>query len=100
MAVGSRLLSFLLAVLAAARVFSDSALSPLSNNCSPAFTLNVTNANSLRLEDKLKHGFTARVVEDAWTMSVQRGAKLLQGMKADNKTAAALFGLVETAESP
>jgi hypothetical protein len=100
MAVGSRLLSFLLAVLAAARVFSDSALGPLPNNCSPAFTLNATNANKLRLEDKSKHGITARVVEDTCTLSVQGGAKLLQGMKADNKTAVALFGPGEATESP
>ncbi|KAH5381789.1 hypothetical protein HBI33_142590, partial [Parastagonospora nodorum] len=41
-------------------VFSDSALGPLSNNSSPAFALNATNANKLRLEDESKHGITAR----------------------------------------
>ncbi|KAH3925745.1 hypothetical protein HBI56_228970 [Parastagonospora nodorum] len=43
-------------------VFSDSALGPLSNNSSPAFALNATNANKLRLEDESKHGITARAV--------------------------------------
>jgi len=100
MAVGSSLLICLLAILAPARFFSDPTLAPLSNNSSPAFRLNATNSNKFLLADKPKHGFTARAADDAWTLSVQRGAKLLQGMKSDNKAAATLYGLGETAESP
>jgi hypothetical protein len=56
------------------------------------FGLNVTSAPTPLLK--------ARAPDDKWTLSVQRGAKLLQGMQASDKEAAALYGLGETAESP
>jgi hypothetical protein len=38
--------------------------------------------------------------DNPWTLSVNRGAKLLQGMKASDAEAAALYNLGVTAESP
>ncbi|EUC47215.1 hypothetical protein COCMIDRAFT_24834 [Bipolaris oryzae ATCC 44560] len=38
--------------------------------------------------------------DDPWTLSVARGAKLLQGMRSNDADAASLYGLATTAESP
>lgn len=99
MKVNNLILICVRAVLAAARVISDPALDSLSTD-SHTFQLNNTNSIKHAFGDKPEHKITARAGEDKWNLSVQRGAKLLQGMKADDKTAAALFGLGETAESP
>lgn len=82
------------------KIISDPALGPLSNNSSPAFELIVTNSEKFLLSDESKHELTSWATEDAWTLSVQQGAKLLQGTKADDKAAATLYGLGETVESP
>jgi hypothetical protein len=87
MALNSLILICLLTVLAVARVASDPPLDA-------TFELNTTNWNDG------DDGVTTFAGEDKWTLSVQRGAKLLQGMKADDRAAAALYGLGETAESP
>jgi hypothetical protein len=38
--------------------------------------------------------------EDVWTLSVQRGTKLFEGMKVGDKEAASLYGMGASAESP
>lgn len=44
--------------------------------------------------------FDIRANDDPWILSVARGAKLLQGMKASDAEAATLYNLGTTAESP
>jgi len=63
-------------------------------HCDTTFTskTNVTFTN--------ENHFDVRADDDPWTLSVARGAKLLQGMKASDAEAATLYNLGTTAESP
>lgn len=49
--------------------------------------------------DSSNHTATA-TDEDAWSLSIARGTKLLTGMTSSDASAAALYGLPTTAESP
>lgn len=82
----------LLAALATAKVVPNKPPESSLSRLVHVSGLNVTDTNDFSL--------TPRAPNDKWTISVQRGAKLLQGMKASDKEAATLYGLGETAESP
>lgn len=68
---------------------------------SPEPVASATN-NTLPNENPLKEwlGPTKAAADEPWTLSVARGAKLLQGMKSNDAEAASLYGLETTAESP
>ncbi|RAQ99818.1 vacuolar amino acid transporter 1 [Stemphylium lycopersici] len=59
---------------------------------------NNTLARSERFEDRL--GPVKAADDDPWSLSVARGAKLLQGMRGSDAEAATLYRLDSTAESP
>jgi hypothetical protein len=91
-------LSFL-AALATARDFSGQPPKLISRQPSFESALNFTTAGSLSAFD-FDSPTTAVDGDDAWTRSVNRGAKLLQGMKMNDKEAGQLYGLGDSAESP
>jgi hypothetical protein len=72
----------------------------------PAVASNITltsqNNTTFTKENHLdiRTGPVATADDDPWTLSVKRGAKLVQGMKASDTEAATLYDLGATAESP
>jgi hypothetical protein len=90
---------FILIALAAERSVPGEPLDPIAHH--PAFDseLNVTTNGSLTRFD-YDGPVMAVDGESAWDKSVQRGAKLLQGMKTSDKEAGQLYGMGDSAESP
>lgn len=95
------LISLLLLLIAfvAGKAVPDQTHDPSPNDLDHDSDFNTTAVKSLEL-----YGYdepaTAVDGDDPWSLSVRRGAKLLQGMKASNKDAATLYNMGNSAESP
>src|SRR5689334_4935667 len=76
----------------------------VASNAVPAQSYNLSNSNNNVHENHTLRDFdgpaTAAEADDPWTLSVRRGAKLLEGMKASDKDAASLYDMGDSAESP
>jgi hypothetical protein len=89
----------LLATLATARILPGVPPDLISRRPFYESELNITTTGSLSAFD-FDGPVTAVDGDDAWARSINRGAKLLQGMKMGDKEAGQLYGLGDSAESP
>jgi hypothetical protein len=89
----------LLATLATARILPGVPPDLISRRSFYESELNITTTGSLSAFD-FDGPATAVDGDDAWARSINRGAKLLQGMKMGDKEAGQLYGLGDSADSP
>ncbi|KAJ4344056.1 Mitochondrial import inner membrane translocase subunit tim8 [Ascochyta clinopodiicola] len=90
-------LSLLLA-LVGARVVSDTDPPQSNLTLAPILLSNSNTAKARPFDSNIL--ISAATDQDPWTLSVDRGTKLLQGMRSSDAVAATLYGLGRTAESP